>query len=152
MRLSKASDVLKDFSFISDIINEKLRECGVWWFSFKGNKRDIVNHDGETVSVGETLAQTNSHIDMLMDTLLAETPDIYSDYKNILIIYPTDVFHVKKNGVYFSVLLPNRDAKFIGISSGVAVDRLPTSRSITPSSSQRPTRRPLDGTFYTLLR
>ena len=70
---------MKDFSFISDIINEKLRECCVWGFSFKGNKQEIVNHDGETMSVRSTLTQTNSHIDMLTDTSLDQTPDVHSD-------------------------------------------------------------------------
>ena len=30
---------MKDFSFISVIMNEKLHECGVLWFSFKGTNR-----------------------------------------------------------------------------------------------------------------
>ena len=68
---------MKDFSFISDIINEKLREC-VFGFSFNGNNRNIVNHDGETVSVRSTITQTNSYIYTLAYMLLDETPDIYS--------------------------------------------------------------------------
>ena len=46
---------MKDFSYISGITNEKPRECGVWMFSLKGNKHDIVHHDGETMSVRSTL-------------------------------------------------------------------------------------------------
>ena len=46
---------MKDNSFISDIIHERLLECGVWMFSFAGNKQDIVHHDGETMSVRSTL-------------------------------------------------------------------------------------------------
>ena len=53
---------MKDFSFISDIINETLRECGVLMFSFKENKRDIVHHDGETMSVRPTLTDTFTHL------------------------------------------------------------------------------------------
>ena len=68
---------MKPFSFFSDIIIEKLRECCVWEFSFKGNKRDIVNHDGETMSVRLTLSQTNPHIAMLTDMSLNETPDVF---------------------------------------------------------------------------
>ena len=49
MRLSKAPGDMKHFSFISDFINEKLGECGVSAFSFNGNKRDIVQHDGDSV-------------------------------------------------------------------------------------------------------
>ena len=68
------------------------------WFSFNGNKQDIVHHDGGTISIRSTLTQTNSHIDTLTDMLLAETPDIYSDYKTFLVVPPTEVFHGKKNG------------------------------------------------------
>ena len=57
LRLSKAPGDLKDFSFISDIINEKLREC-VFGFSFNGNNRNIIHHDGETMSIRSTLTQT----------------------------------------------------------------------------------------------
>ena len=52
---------MKDFSFISDIINETLRECDVWMFSFKGNNRDIVHRDGETMSVKSTLTDKFAH-------------------------------------------------------------------------------------------
>ena len=45
----KAPGDMNAFSIISDIINEKLLECGVWGFSFKGNKQDIVDHDGEKI-------------------------------------------------------------------------------------------------------
>ena len=82
---------MKDFSFISDITSEKLRECCVWAFSFKGNKLDIVHHDGETMSVRETLTQTNSHIYMLTVMSLGETPEIHSDYKDFLVVHPTEV-------------------------------------------------------------
>ena len=36
LRLDKAPGDLKDFSFYSDIIDEKLHQCGVWRFSFRG--------------------------------------------------------------------------------------------------------------------
>ena len=39
---------------------------------------------------------------MLTDMLLDETPDINSDYKNFLLVYPTEVFLVKKNCIYVS--------------------------------------------------
>ena len=46
---------------------------------------------------------------MPSDILIDETPDIYSDIKNSLIVYPTEVFLVrKKNGVYVSVYLRNK--------------------------------------------
>ena len=99
---------MEDFSFVSDI-NEKLRECGVWAFSFKGNKRVIVHHDGETMSVRSTRTRANSRIDMLTDMLLDETPDIDSDFKDFLVVHPTEVFLVKeRNGVYVSVYLRNK--------------------------------------------
>ena len=44
LRLSNASDDMKDLSFLSDI-NEKLREC-VFGFSFAGDKHVIVPNDG----------------------------------------------------------------------------------------------------------
>ena len=53
---------MKDFSFISDTINETLLECGVLMFSFKENKRDIVRHDGKTMSVSLTLTDTFTHL------------------------------------------------------------------------------------------
>ena len=79
---------MNDFSFISDIINETLRECGVWTFSFNRNKHDIVHHDGETMSVRSTLTD-NSHIYTLTYMLLHQVPDIHSDHNNIIIVYPT---------------------------------------------------------------
>ena len=109
---------MKDFSFISDI-NEKLGECCVWRESFEGNNRDFFHHDGETMSVRSTRTRANSHIDILTDMLLDETSDIFSDYKNFL-VYPTEVFHVKKkNGLYVSGCLRNRDTKFVGVCSCV---------------------------------
>ena len=97
---------MNDCWFISDTTNESLHECGVMNFSFNGNKHDIVHHDGETMSVRSTLSQTNSHIYMLTDMPLDETPDIQSDYKNLLLVDQKEVFLVKdkrKNGVDFSV-------------------------------------------------
>ena len=82
---------MKAFSIISDIINETLLECGVLVFSFRGNKQDIVHHDGDTMSLRPTLTQTNSHIYMLTDTLPREKPDIYADQKNLLLVYPMEV-------------------------------------------------------------
>ena len=79
---------MEDFSFISDIINETLRECDVWMFSFRGNKQDIVHHDGETMSVRSTLTD-NSHIYTLTYMLLHQVPDIHSDHNNIIIVCPT---------------------------------------------------------------
>ena len=87
-------------------------------FSFKGNKQDIVHNDGGMMFVRETLTQTNSHIPMLTDMSLDETPDIHSDYKNILIVNPTEVFLVKGNGVYVSII-SNTDTTFVGVSSGM---------------------------------
>ena len=53
---------MKHFSFISDTINEKLRQCGFWMFSLKGNKQDIVHQDGETMCVGSTLTDEVAHL------------------------------------------------------------------------------------------
>ena len=58
---------------------------------------------------------------MLTDMLVDETPDIYLDYKNLLLVYPTEVFHGKgkNNGIYVSVYLRNTDTKFVCVGSGV---------------------------------
>ena len=81
--------------------------------------KDIVHHHGETI-LSDRRSQTNSHISMLTDMLLDETPEILSDNKNFLFVYPTGVFLLKKkNGIYVSVYLRNRDTKFVGVSSGV---------------------------------
>ena len=61
LRLSKAPGDMKDFLFISDIINEKLGVCGLLWFSFKGKKPDIVHRDGDTMSITSTLTNEFSH-------------------------------------------------------------------------------------------
>ena len=47
---------------------------------------------------------------MLTDMLIDETPDIHTDYKNFLIVYPTEVFlgTEKKNSVYVSVYRRNK--------------------------------------------
>ena len=108
LRLSKAPGAMKDFSFISDSISERLRECCVWMFSFKGNTQDIFHHDSETMSIRSMLTQPNSHIHMLTDMSLDETPDIHSDHKNFLIVDPTEVFLVEKNDVFISVYLRNK--------------------------------------------
>ena len=51
---------MKDFSFIPDR-NEMLGEWGVWGFSFKGNKHDIVHHNYKTMSVRPTLTHELAH-------------------------------------------------------------------------------------------
>ena len=52
------------------------------------------------MSIKETLPLENSHIYILTDMPLDETPDIHSDSKNFLPVHPTEVFLVKekKNG------------------------------------------------------
>ena len=52
---------MRDFSFISDTIKEKLRECGVFVFSFKGNTKEIVHYDGGTMSLRHTLTDKFAH-------------------------------------------------------------------------------------------
>ena len=50
------------------------------------------------MSVGPTLSQTNSHVSMLTDMVVDETPDINSDDKNFLNLYQTEVFlMIEKN-------------------------------------------------------
>ena len=74
----------KDLSFISNI-NEKLGECGVFGFSFNGNKQE----SSTTTAIrclSERRSQTNSHISMLTDMLHDETPDIYSNNNNFLLV------------------------------------------------------------------
>ena len=123
---------MEDFSFVSDI-NEKLRECGVWAFSFKGNKRVIVHHDGETMSVRSTRTRANSRIDMLTDMLLDETPDIDSDFKDFLVVHPTEVFLVKeRNGVYVSVYLRNKTPNSLVSAQASYLTR------VIPAARQRP--------------
>ena len=57
---------------------------------------------------------------MLTDMLVDETPDIYSDFKNLLLVYPTDVLHMKeKNDVCVSACRRNTDTKIVGVSSGM---------------------------------
>ena len=53
--------------------------------------------------------------------LLDVTPDIYTVYKNFLLVYPTEVFHGKgkNNGIYVSVYLRNTDTTFVCVGSGV---------------------------------
>ena len=53
---------MKHFSFISDNINQKLGEFGVRVFSLKWNKRDIVQHDGDTMSVKSTFTDKLTHL------------------------------------------------------------------------------------------
>ena len=111
---------MKDISFISDIIHEKLLECGVWSSLSRGTSRTSSTTTARRYLSGRR-SQTNSHVNMLTDILLDETPDIFSDNKNFLIVHLMEVFHgkEKKNGVYVSVYLHNRDAKFVGVSSWV---------------------------------
>ena len=54
---------------------------------------------------------------MPTDMPINETPDINSDRKNLLLVFPTEVFPVEKekNGTYVSVYLHNRETKFIGV-------------------------------------
>ena len=58
---------------------------------------------------------------MLMDILIVDMSNIYSDNKNNLLVDPTEVFpgKGKKNGIYASVYLLNGGIKFAGVSSGV---------------------------------
>ena len=93
------------FSFISDIINEKLGECDVLWFSFKGNKPDIIHDDGETVSTRSTLLETNSNTNILTDVFINDTLNTNSDNTKPLHVCPTEVFHWKNNAIYVSVYL-----------------------------------------------
>ena len=88
---------------------------------FQGERAGIVPNDGDTMSIKSTLTQTNSHAYKLTDMLVDEPPNIDSDSKNFLLVYPTEAFLVraKNNGVYVSVYLRNTDTKFVGVSSGV---------------------------------
>ena len=62
---------------------------------FQGDKQDIVDHDGETMSFKSTPTD-NSHISILTDILRDETPDISSHYKNLLLVHTTEVFLVRE--------------------------------------------------------
>ena len=66
-------------------------------------------------------------------------PYIYSEYKNLLLVCPTEVLHVKekKNGLYVSLYLRSKTPH--SLVSAPACCRLSTpSRAITPRSSPRP--------------
>ena len=87
---------------------------------FQWEQHDTVHHDGETMSIRSTLTQRKSHTYMLTDMLVDETPDIYPDFKNFDLLYPTEVFHGKeKSGAYVSVYLRNTDTKSVCVGSGV---------------------------------
>ena len=89
---------------------------------------------------------------MLTDMLVDETPDIYSDFKNLLLVYPTDVLHMKeKNDVCVSACRRNTDTKIVGVSSGM-LSLVYLQRVITPQSSPSWPDSCLDGTCRTLLR
>ena len=95
-------------------------ECGVFRFSFKGNKHDVVHQDGETISIRSTITD-NSHVYILTDTLLDVTPEIFTVYKIFLLVHPTEVFlwKQKKSNTYVSVHLRNTDTTLIGVNSRV---------------------------------
>ena len=59
LRLNNTPGDMKDFSSISDT-NKKLLEC-VFGFSFYWKKRDIVHHDGGTMSVRSMLTDKVAH-------------------------------------------------------------------------------------------
>ena len=61
MRLNKAPGDMKDSSFILDVINVKLGECGVGMFSFKWNKHGTIHHDGETILLDRRLLRRTPH-------------------------------------------------------------------------------------------
>ena len=57
---------------------------------------------------------------MHTDIFIDETPDINSDFKNSLLVHPTEVLHGnEKNGAYVSVSLRNADANSFVSASGV---------------------------------
>ena len=93
---------MKDFSFISDTINEKLRECAVLGSLSRGTHRTSSTTIASRCQ-SDRRSQRNSHIYILTDMLLDETPEIHSHYKNFLIVYQTEVFLEKKNCAYVSV-------------------------------------------------
>ena len=64
-------------------------------FSFAGNKQDIVHNDGETMSVGSTRTDELAH-QHAPGSLIDDTPEIHSDFKNLLLVHPTEVLHGKK--------------------------------------------------------
>ena len=123
-------------------------------FSFKGT-----NGTSSTTTASGCLSdrrsQTHSHTYILTDIILDETPHIYSDFKNFLLVCPTEAFLGKKNGIYVSVYMGNTDTKFVGVSSGVLplvnhkkVDyaelfakpaRRPSRRKVSCTSSSRST-------------
>ena len=104
---------------------------------------------------------------MHTDILLDETPDIDSDHKNILRVYPTEVFHCneKKTCVYISMYLHTSDTKFVGVDSGVLLhvsgenvddatvftkaSRQPSRRNLSHTSSTKSTCRSLSTTART---
>ena len=86
----------------------------------KGNKEDIIHHDGETMSVRSTQTQTNSHIPMLTDTPLDGVPDVDSDNKNFLLVYHMDVFLVRRRRTASRLCVSAQHRRqFIGVISGV---------------------------------
>ena len=79
---------MKDFSFISDIINEKPRECGVWCSLSRGTSRTSFTTTARRC-LSYRRSQTNSHIHTHAGMLLDETLDINTDYKTFLFVCPT---------------------------------------------------------------
>ena len=87
-------------------------------------------------------AHTQTHnIHILTNMLPDDTLNIYSDFKNVLPVDPTEVFLVKKkNGINVSVYWATH-TKFL-VSALVCCRLTPARRSITPRSSPRLARRP----------
>ena len=123
-------------------------------FSFNGTNRASPTTTASGC-LSDRRSQTHSHTYILTDIILDETPHIYSDFKNSLLVCPMEAFLGKKNGVYVSVYLGNTDTKFVGVGSGVLalvnhdkVDyaelftklaRRPSRRKVSRTSSSRST-------------
>ena len=87
---------------------------------------------------------------MHTDTLLDETPDVFTVYKNLLLVYPTEVILVlEKNSVYVSANLRNTDTTFVVVISR-SFRSSPARRSVTQAFHQVRTDGRLDGTCHTL--
>ena len=132
---------MKDFSYISDIVKKSCSSVVSGCSLSRGTSRT-----SSTATVRRCLSdrrsQTNSHIYMLTGMLLDEMPDIYWDEKNILFVYQKGSFIGRRRAASTSRRICATQTPHSFMSAPASCHLSTGRRSITPSSSPRPARRP----------
>ncbi|ELP90849.1 hypothetical protein EIN_359320 [Entamoeba invadens IP1] len=100
---------------------DKWKLCGEWTFKFKASKKELVHVDGESEFNNQEHEEKPIFIKSLTNLSLQDSEDIFTDYRNFLFCYPTELClgkERKRGGCLITVYCRDTDAKFAGEITG----------------------------------